>query len=108
MSPAPTKRKPKIKILQLVGRRWFQRGPGNTYHSVEIWINGVHAHRIPFSYGYGEGYQQSAFAWLEAEGYLTLERYERSGGVEAPFRAAQRLGFTFNSTCSDVGRKKDL
>jgi hypothetical protein len=96
------KHKTPIKSLTLVGRRWFNRGPGNTYHSVEIIVNGKPVHKIPFAYGYGEQYEQSAFDWLEANGYLDRER------SEPPWQVAKRLGFDMTRSVSDVSRKKDL
>ena len=50
--------------LHIEGRRWFQRGPGNTYHSVRIWADGKQVAYLPFAYGYGDGFLQTAVEWL--------------------------------------------
>jgi hypothetical protein len=52
------------------GRRWFQRGPGNTYHTVRILDATGHVRAIlgPH-YGYGDGYLQTAIDWLKANGH---------------------------------------
>ena len=34
----------KVDSILVVGRRWFRRGPGNTYHSVNIYVNGKYKH----------------------------------------------------------------
>ena len=38
-----------MKTLHIEGRCWFQRTYGNTYHTVAIWVDGVHiaTHRMP-------------------------------------------------------------
>ena len=96
-----------LKSLTIIGKRWFQRGPGNTYHSAQIMVDGKTVHTVPFAYGYGEGYVQSAFEWLEANGYVELERHA-NGNHEAPWRYCDRNGITYEASVSDVARKGDL
>ncbi len=52
--------------LHIEGRRWFHRGPGNTYHSVRIFKDGALIVTLPYQYGYGDGYLQTALDWLKA------------------------------------------
>lgn len=97
---------PPVRTITIIGRRWFQKTYGNTYHSAEILVNGKNVGRIDYAYGYGNQYLYSAFYWLEKEGYLTLER--GNGGHEAPWRWAERNGVELAYSATDVGRKKDL
>ena len=57
-----------MKSLHIEGRRWFQRGPGNTYHSVRIWIDGEQVCTLP--YQYGEQWLQTALDWMREHGYI--------------------------------------
>ena len=58
----------------VVGRKWFQRTYGNTYHSVTIYIDGVTLYE-PFTYGYGSHYKQTAHTLLKKSGYNVPENY---------------------------------
>lgn len=89
------------KGVQIVGRRWFQRTAGNTYHSVEVWANGERVFRCPFAYGYDDQYLQTAYEWMQANGYANPG--ERYGGT---LQLREKLGATW--TVSDVARKGDL
>lgn len=72
------------------GRRWTQRGTGNTYHVVTIYENGEPLWTSPEKYGYGDQFITTAFAWLIKEGrlppcergsYGTLDLRETFGGT---------------------------
>lgn len=97
---------PKLESITVVGRRWFDRTYGNTYHTASIYVNGKLVHTTPMHYGYGNQYLWTAFGWLEEEGYLALERYTHSR--ESPWDAAERLGFELEYYANDVKRKRDL
>ena len=86
--------------LHIEGRRWFQRGPGNTYHSVRIWIDGVQVAFLPFQYGYGEGFLQTALDWLKANGHAPAD------AQYGTLYLRETLGGTYSVI--DVQRKKDL
>ena len=107
LEAASFERPAKIESIEITGRRWFQRGPGNTYHSVRIYVNDSFVHMICFAYGYDQQYQQSAAEWLEANGYIECEHYS-NGSKESLWRACDRLGIKYTSTVRDVPRKKDL
>lgn len=97
-----------MKEIRLLGRRWFQRTYGNTYHSVEIWIDGEQVHKVDKSYGYDSQYLESAKKWLDKEGYLpTLEHYNY-GGSESLWRYCLRNNICFINQVFDVEREKDL
>jgi hypothetical protein len=86
-------------MLHIEGRRWFQRTYGNTYHSVRIYQDGKMLACLPFSYGYGDQFLQTAWDWLNQNGYIL------------PAHAStQYLREVMRGTYSviDVQRKKDL
>jgi hypothetical protein len=56
--------------LHIEGWRWFQRTYGNTYHSVRIWKDGQLIAHLPYQYGYGDQWLQTALDWLRAEGHI--------------------------------------
>lgn len=89
-----------MKALHIEGRRWFQRTYGNTYHSVRIWIDGEQVATLPYQYGYGDSFLQTAVDWLKANGKIpaTSEygtRYLR-----------EVLHGTYS--CIDVSRQREL
>ncbi len=94
--------------LHIEGRRWFQRGPGNTYHSVRIFRDNAQIAYLPFAYGYGEGFLQTAWEWLGANGYPELLP-RRANGSWVNY-GTQYLREVMNGTYSviDVSRKRDL
>jgi hypothetical protein len=97
-----------IKSIVIVGRRWFERTNGNTYHSVDAYVDGKLAFREPFTYGYGDQYRWTALSGLEKAGYLPgIERYP-NGGSESLSRYCERHGITLADEVVDVPRKRDL
>lgn len=94
--------------ITVIGRRWFQRGPGNTYHTAEILVDGVTVHKTPKEYGYGSCYEQTAAEWLESNGYITRKHYAH-GGAEPLWQVIrERMGLNWQSTAIDVSRERDL
>ena len=85
--------------LHIEGRRWFERTNGNTYHSVTIWKDGEHLVRLPFQYGYGEHWLQTALDYLAENGMAEKGQY----GTRY---LREDLGGTYSVI--DVQRKKDL
>ena len=97
--------------LTIIGRRWFERTNGNTYHSVEIYDeNGKQLARVPFAYGYGSQYQQTALAECVKLGLYSDERGPHGGHVDyRKFTFSKESGGDGNLfSVSDVKRKKDL
>jgi len=89
--------------VMILGRRWFQKTFGNTYHSVEVFVNGELVGYVPFSYGYDDGYVQTGlkllwehykppYGWKESSPIW----YLKDKGIKATYRAI------------DVDRKRDL
>jgi hypothetical protein len=92
-----------IKKVEVYGRRWWCRGPGNTYHSVQILVDGQHVATIDFVYGGGDQYMWTARDWLSKNGYLMAHDHH-----EALWRIAEKQGFQFIQDVMDVKRKRDL
>lgn len=98
----------KTKSITVIGRRWFNRGPGNTYHSAEIIVNGERVGGIDFAYGYGEMYLQNAADWLEANGYMPDREHHQNGSADPLWHYCREHGIQFVYSVTDVQRKKDL
>lgn len=95
------------RTITILGRRWFRKGPGNTYHSAEITVDGEPVEGIDYASGYGEQYLYNAFYKLEKLGLITP--MERSGMMhESPWRWAERNHVKLTYSVVDVARKKDL
>jgi hypothetical protein len=91
-----------VQNIIVVGRRWFERTNGNTYHSAEIYVNGHMVHKIGFTYGYGYQFEWSAWDWLKTNGYIKCE--DRS----CPSTWCRKNGIEWSATVADVARKRDL
>ena len=97
------------QTFTVIGRRWFDRINGNTYHSAEAFVNGKLIGRVAFEYGYGDQWQWTAAEILEKAGYMPKrEKFESTGGSESLWRYCEKHNIDLVSTCSDVQRKKDL
>lgn len=94
------------RSIRINGRRWFRRG--NTYHSVEIIVDGETVHVVPYVYGYDNQYEQTARSWLKREGYLPGIEDVAGRCSEPLWRYCQRVGCQYQSGVEDVRRKKDL
>ena len=94
--------------LHIEGRRWFQRTYGNTYHSVRIFKDGEQVAYLPFQYGYGEQFLQTAWEWLGANGMPELLEKNKNGSYK--HYGTQYLRVVLGGTYSviDVTRKGDL
>ena len=62
------------KHIVIKGRRWFDRVNGNTYHSVEVYVNGKLVGKEPYSYGYGDQFYQTAQDILADKGFIVYGR----------------------------------
>ena len=93
----------KPRSINVIGRRWFQRTYGNTYHTAAIYVDGKCVHKTPQQYGYGDQYAWTAREWLQANGYLPgIESHD------ALWRYCQEHKITFQGEVIDVQREKDL
>jgi len=98
----------KPRSIVVLGRRWFERTNGNTYHTAEILIDGVSVAICPFAYGYGSQYLQSAEIELGRLGYMPGREKYQWGGYESARQYFCQHGVQFTYRVEDVGRKKDL
>lgn len=90
-------------MLTIVGRRWFEKTNGNTYHSVAVYDGKKLIGSVDFAYGYGDQYLQSALQIAIDAGYYSNDRYP-SGGFKDYGKFCQENFYTV----TDVKRKKDL
>jgi hypothetical protein len=91
--------------VTIIGKRWFQKTYGNTYHSVQVYVNGKLIGEESFRYGYGEQYIQTAHDILMKTGWLP-KTGEHDYSAFIDMRRSNREHFTI--TVSDVGRQSDL
>ena len=97
----------KVVSVQIIGRRWFQRSYGNTYHTAEIVVNGETVHALPKQYGYGDQYLHNALEWLQQNGYMPGYR-DADHAHEFPREFFARQDVTYMYSVSDVKRERDL
>lgn len=95
------------KSITILGRRWFDRGPGNTYHSATAIVDGEVKARIDFAYGYGDQYLHNAFAALERAEVIPAHNRDNYG-YAAPWSRCEALGIKLHYEAADVQRRKDL
>lgn len=87
----------------IVERRWFEKNNGNTYHTVEIYVNNNFVHRSGTTYGYGEQYLWTALCWLKQNNYL-----KGISEKDNIYAFCRENNINLNRTVINVGRKKDL
>lgn len=83
----------------VIGKRWFEKVNGNTYHSVSVFKNGELLGFIPFDYGYGTMYAQNA---------LDIIKKDDSTIKANALWQLKNEGHTLIDSVIDVQRKKDL
>lgn len=97
-----------MNSLVIIGRRWFDKVNGNTYHSVCVLVDGEEVGRVPFAYGYGSQYEQSAAELLYKLDLLPSDS-ERSWRNCWPLSLhCRNNGIAYHSEVADVARKRDL
>jgi hypothetical protein len=95
--------------IVVVGRRWFDKANGNTYHSVTAYLDGAESVHVPFAYGYDYAFEQTA--WEELFPKLGLSESElryASGAMKSCSEWCRDNGVVYASEVSDVARKSDL
>lgn len=93
-----------IKKLEIVGRRWYRRGPGGVYCKAYIYINDKLVHVTPEQYGYGDHYLTLAKDWLTRNGYLEGLIDER----DPIWYLRDKHGIDLRYQIIDVKRERDL
>jgi hypothetical protein len=96
----------------IIGRRWFDKTYGNTYHSAEVYVDGESIGREDYAYGYDDQYIQTAHELLQKAGCIQKTDRRFKSGVSADwveFRDDMRNNRKrYVVSVSDVERKKDL
>lgn len=88
-----------MAIYTVIGKRWFERVNGNTYHSATVYKDGKLIGRVPFQYGYERHYEQTALEIIKQDDpTITVSTLWR----------IKDLGHELVNEVSDVPRKKDL
>jgi len=99
-----------MNSITVIGRKWFDKINGNTYHTATILIDGEHKPEldIPFQYGYGDQYLQSAGQLLDEAGLVSLERHPVLSCSEGLRSWCDRNNVTLYYQADYLPRKKDL
>jgi len=97
--------KPRLKKgddVLIIGRRWFDKVNGNTYHTAELQVNGNFVAKSGMQYGYGDNY-------VETGKELLLQNYKLPIGFNEKSHLTQLRDkkITFRSYAFD-GLKRDL
>jgi hypothetical protein len=93
------------RTITVIGKRWFERVNGNTYHSTSVYVDGVCIGHVSFTYGYGSHYQQTALELLKKH-FVYSNDYQNE--QSALWREVENAGDFLVDSVSDVQRKKDL
>lgn len=96
-----------IKTLDIAAKEWFDKVNGNSYHSVRVTINYGMPDEMtiycPFTYGYGDHYQQTAFSAIQAFG-LTPKQDSRTSA----WRYYEENGIITRNSISRNCLKRDV
>lgn len=93
----------KFNNVTIIGRRWLQKTYGNTYHTVMIYVDGKYIGKSIKTYGYGEGFIQTAFEMLKN---FRIFPMNWDYGDFMSYMINHREKFVI--TCADVARERDL
>ena len=93
------------KSIDIIGKLWWRRGYGGTYHTAHIYVDGQKVHVTPEMGGGGNQYLEAATQWLEDEGYIPTRPSRREPGW-AWIR--DTLNIPLNYYSEDVKRRRDL
>jgi hypothetical protein len=102
----------KIELIQVIGKRWFQRSYGNTYHISKIHVTYADGTSATFTtekqYGYGEQYVQSAHELLVSQSIIPAPEQYGNGSCDSLRIQCERMGIGFSYSVIDVPRERDL
>jgi hypothetical protein len=101
-----------VTNITISARRWFDKINGNTYHSVDVFVNGKHVGNKPFEYGYDEMYLQTAHKILQDAGVFKKTDKRLQSGMDKDYydfmMDMREHRDKYVKVVSDVARKKDL
>lgn len=89
--------------IQVLGKKWFDKVNGNTYHSVAVYVNNEFVGKNDFEYGYDRQYEETGRKILE-------QHYNMPNGMgetDSLWRL-NNYGVKVLSNACNVSRKKDL
>lgn len=93
----------KVKSVRFDARKW-QDSFGNTYHVVDVYVNGRYLDSSKVTYGYGNYYEITGAKVLSENGY-----YPRAlNNVSNVYSFFRKRGIDFDSNSEFVKRKRDL
>lgn len=90
----------------VIGKRWFDKTYGNTYCSSRVYINGELSFKVPWTYGYGNYYEQKALEELEKRGLIKIGKYY-NGVSKSRWDYFIENNIKFESVVTD-GLKRDM
>jgi hypothetical protein len=97
--------------VTIIGRRWFRRSAGNTYSSVDVYVDGEFI-GYKKEGGYSDYYKQMAHDILMEKGYYPKTGICLSSGANKDlyefFNDIRENRNMFVCSVSDVAREKDL
>lgn len=91
-----------MNSITIIGKRWFNRRTGNTYHSAQILIDGQTIHIIDYAYGYDQAYLDNAVNWLKTNHLIKIDEHEPI------WNYCKKNNIKFEYSVSNVQRKSDL
>ena len=92
-------------------REWLDKGFGNAYYSLRLFVNGDLVAISPIQYGYGDQYLHTSVALLLAGGYLPDEitpepDYTLKTINHSLHRIAREIGFVLYDSKKQVLKKE--
>ena len=101
-----------INNITIIGRRWFQKTYGNTYHSVKVYVNGKLVGKKDFTYGYDSSFLMTAHELLQIAGTYPKTNKRMASGIGEDWYDFQQdmrnHRDKFVIDVCNVQRKKDL
>ena len=90
--------------VEIVGKRWFQKSYGNTYHTTKVYVNDrLIGETDDYVYGYGDQYLQTGLDILFKH-YRPPYKWRQSGAAWT----LKNYGINFGYYVKDVDRQRDL
>jgi len=96
------------QTLRIVGRRWFQKSYGNTYHTVRVYLDDEFLGESNMEYGYGDQYIETGFRIAFQNSDLPPRKMSPNGSPEWTRGWSERTGVKVITEVVDVPRKRDL
>ena len=96
----------RIKSLTIIAKEWFDKANGNSYFSARAFINDAVV-VLPFQYGYGDQYRQTALEAMEKEKWLPVKyRGQNENGSDKAMNFERENNYQIEWIVTD-GLKRD-